>query len=87
MGTRVPTIYVLSKNKKNIKFFLQKIFFFYSYKNLCILHGQVFVMIQSISSINVFLFVEKFSFNLKQFLYHSIVNINVSGFTIPSFFS
>ena len=41
----VPTIYVLSKNKKNIIFFLLKIFNFYNFKNLCILHGRVFVMI------------------------------------------
>ena len=41
---RVPTIYVLSKNKKNNKKFLLKIFNFYSLQNLCILHGQVFVM-------------------------------------------
>ena len=41
---RVPTIYVLSKNKKNIKIFLLKIFNFYSSKNLCLLHGQVFLM-------------------------------------------
>ena len=41
---RVPTIYVLSKNKKNIKDFLLKFFNFYNLKNLCILHGRVFVM-------------------------------------------
>ena len=29
---------------KNIKIFLLKIFIFYNLKNLCILHGQVFVM-------------------------------------------
>ena len=40
----VPTIYVLSKNKKNINFFLQKNFIFYNFKNLCILHRHVFVM-------------------------------------------
>ena len=40
----VPTIYVLSKNKKNSKNFLLKIFIFYNLQNLCILHGQVFVM-------------------------------------------
>ena len=40
---RVPTIYVLSKNIKNIKCFLVKLNF-YSYKNLCILHGRAFVM-------------------------------------------
>ena len=40
----VPTIYVLSKNKKNIKKFQRKIFIFYNFKNLFILHGHVFVM-------------------------------------------
>ena len=41
-----PTIYVLSKNKKNIKIFVMKfsIFIFTAEKNLCVLHGQVFVM-------------------------------------------
>ena len=43
----VPTIYVLSKNKKNNKNFLLKIFIFCAFKNLCILHGQVFIMIFS----------------------------------------
>ena len=33
-----------SKNKKNNKNFLLKIFNFYHLKNLCILHGHVFVM-------------------------------------------
>ena len=32
-------------NKKNIKSFLLKIFNFYNLKNLQILHGQVFVMV------------------------------------------
>ena len=41
---RVLTIYVLSKNKKNIKNFLLKFFNFYNLKNLCILHGRVFVV-------------------------------------------
>ena len=40
----VPTIYVLSKNKKNVKQFLLKIFIFCNLKNHCSLHGQVFVM-------------------------------------------
>ena len=31
------------QNKKNIQKFLQKIFNFYNSKDLCILHGQVFV--------------------------------------------
>ena len=42
---RVPTIYVLSKNKKNITNFLLKIFKFYNLKNLYTLHGHVFVML------------------------------------------
>ena len=33
-----------SKNKKNIQKFLLKLFIFYNLKNLCILHGHVFVM-------------------------------------------
>ena len=37
-------MYVLSKNKKNIKKILLKILIFYNFKNLCILHGKVFVM-------------------------------------------
>ena len=37
-------LYVLSKIKKNIKKFILKIFIFYNFKNLCILHGHVFVM-------------------------------------------
>ena len=40
---RVSTIYVLSKNKKIIFFYL-KIFIFTGVKNSCILHGHVFVM-------------------------------------------
>ena len=37
-------MYVLSKNKKNIKKILLKIFNFYNLKKTCILHGHVFVM-------------------------------------------
>ena len=44
-----------SKNKKNIKKFLQKMFMFYSFKNPCILHGQVFVMNSSQPAIAQFL--------------------------------
>ena len=40
---REPTIYILSKNKKNIKIFLTKFSIFTMEKNLCILHGQVFM--------------------------------------------
>ena len=40
----VPTIYILSKNIKNIKIFPVKIFSFTTQKNLNILHGQVFVV-------------------------------------------
>ena len=40
----LQTIYVLSKNKKNIKIILLKIFDFLQFKTPCILHGRVFVM-------------------------------------------
>ena len=42
---RVPTINVLCKCIKTIKFFLMNFSIFTAEKNLCILHGQVFVMI------------------------------------------
>ena len=45
-----PTIYVLSKNKKNIEFFMMKFSIFTGEKNLCILHGQVFVMFGSVKN-------------------------------------
>ena len=48
---RVPTIYVLSKNKKNVEIFLLKIFIFYNFKNLCILHGCVFCNVYNVSFI------------------------------------
>ena len=41
---RVPTIYVLSKNKKNVQFFYLNFFFFTAVKNRCILYGHFFVM-------------------------------------------
>ena len=41
----VPTINVLSKNIKNIKHFSIKFSIFTTEKNLCTLHGQVFVML------------------------------------------
>ena len=43
---RIPTIYVLSKNKKNITIFHLKIIIFTAVKNCCILHGRVFVIIR-----------------------------------------
>ena len=43
-GSNVYPQYVLSKNKKHIKDFLMKFSFFTVEKNLCILHGQVFIM-------------------------------------------
>ena len=49
---RVPTIYVLSKNKKNIEIFQLKIFNFKTSKNPCLLHGQVFVMVYSVITIS-----------------------------------
>ena len=43
-----PQSMFLSKNKKNIKhFLLENFYFFYGYKNLCILHGRVFVMLKA----------------------------------------
>ena len=45
MGTRVPTIYVLSKNKK--KFSTEIFHFSHLQKSLyiaCIMHGRVFIM-------------------------------------------
>ena len=50
------TIYVLSKNKKNIKIFLMKYSIFRDEKNLYILHGQVFVMM--VSRHNFFMLME-----------------------------
>ena len=44
MGTRVPTINVLSKATKNIKNFPMKFSIFTTEKILCILHGQGFVI-------------------------------------------
>ena len=44
---RVPTMYVLSKNKKTSKNFLLKNLIFYNFKNLCVLHGHVFEMVNS----------------------------------------
>ena len=41
---RVPTIYVLSKNKKNVSFFHLKITIFTAVKYCSILHGHVCVM-------------------------------------------
>ena len=48
-----PPRYVLSKNKKNIKYFLLKSFNFYSLKYLCILHGRVFVMQCTCTSLSI----------------------------------
>ena len=47
---RVPTIYVLSKNKKIVKTFQLKIVIFTAVKNRCILHGCVFVMENDINN-------------------------------------
>ena len=48
MGTRfyrVPTIYVLSKKIQNINFFLTKVSIFTAKIFVCMLHGQVFLML------------------------------------------
>ena len=42
---RVPTIYVLSKNKKIDRKFQMKIVSFTGMINRCMLHGRVFVML------------------------------------------
>ena len=47
---RVPTMYVLNKNIKNIKNFPMKLSIFGSEKILHILHGQVFVMQSTVRS-------------------------------------
>ena len=44
MGTRVPTINVFSKHKKNIKIIHQKVNIFTAVKYCCILHWHVCVM-------------------------------------------
>ena len=43
-GLHVPTIYVLSKNMKNVKIFQLKIVIFTAVKNRCMLHGRVSVL-------------------------------------------
>ena len=44
-GYSLPTMYVLGKNiLKNLNFSNEFFLFFSSEKNVCILHGQVFVM-------------------------------------------
>ena len=43
--SRVSTIRVLSKNKKNGKSFISRIFNFYNFRKIFILHGCVFVML------------------------------------------
>ena len=48
MGTRVPTIYVLSKNKKKYQKFSAENFSFFTAKNLCLSHGQVFTMLSHV---------------------------------------
>ena len=46
---RLWVIYALSKNKKNIKYFKMKFSIFTPEKILCILHGQIFVMLLSLN--------------------------------------
>ena len=43
-ASRVPTFYVLSKNKKKVTFFHLKLQVFTAMKNCSILHGRVIVM-------------------------------------------
>ena len=62
----VPTIYVLSKNKKNIKIFQMKIFKFYNFGKICISHGHVFVM-----SVGIEMHFILFNMNSNVFLFKS----------------
>ena len=51
-------IYVLSKNKKNIKKILVKIFNFYNLGKYCVLHGHVptiYVLSENMKNIQIFL--------------------------------
>ena len=52
----VPTINVLSKNKKKIIIFHLKIIIFIAMKYCCILHGRVIVMLRKTSFMVCFLF-------------------------------
>ena len=68
----VPTIYVLNKNKKNIKIFLLKIFNFLSFVKICILHGHVFVMFTELLC----------SFNPQLAIQHyAMLNLFIKAFT------
>ena len=60
-------IYVLSKNKKNIKLFQQNFQFFLTKKISCLLHGQVFEMIAKTTFL-VFFFCFFFFFILRPYL-------------------
>ena len=51
LWVRVPTNYVLSKDKTNI-FFSAENFQFLKLRNISLLHGQVFVMIQKSFIVN-----------------------------------
>ena len=73
----MPTIYVLSKNKKNITIFHLKITIFTAFKNRCILHGRVFVM----SSIDNLIF----RTNLKLYLLNKIRKVHLTKFLIGHF--
>ena len=46
--TNISTIYVLSKNEKNIIIFYLKINIFTAVKYCCLLHGRVCVMLELI---------------------------------------
>ena len=59
---RVPTSYVLSKNKKNIAPFHLKIIIFTAVKKRSILHGRVFVMYVPLHMVCLFQFLFLFPF-------------------------
>ena len=56
---RVPTIYVLSKNKKKINKQSTENFNFYDLRKICILHGRVFVMLSGLRGIFIQVYVCK----------------------------
>ena len=75
---------MLSKNKKNIKIFLLKIFIFDNFKNRCILHGQVFVMLcfdgwYTFSKI-LYLFFICFKPNRVEYLHNCIIHVCMGKF-------
>ena len=79
----VPTIYVLSKKKKNFKHFLLKMFNVYNLKNLCILHGQVHYEKLPMQYTDIFKVVKNEKFQWKNFDIFLIFTQNIDcGYTL-----